>query len=164
MGRGTTISLYFSLTDAPRTAAAIAPAEISSRLTGNETVLIVDDDEGVRKTLRRYLEKYGYQVIVAQDGDQAYELLSQTPNIALVVSDAVMPRMTGRQLFDLVSQQRPLLPFLFCSGFPAGTFSQEILAQPHRALLAKPFSEAALVAKVRHLLDGAAGATQGASG
>lgn len=61
----------------------------------------------------------------------------------------------GRALFDVVSRERPDLPFLFCSGFPAGTIARDLLAAPHRALLPKPFSEDALLRELARLLEAA---------
>src|SRR5262249_33972720 len=120
---------------------------------GQETILVVDDDEGARQMLARYLKKHGHTVLMASDGLEAKTLLELTDRVDLVIADAVMPHMGGRALFDAVTQTRPTLPFLFCSGYPAGTISAEILESPRCALLAKPFTEEALLAEVRRLLD-----------
>jgi signal transduction histidine kinase len=152
-GSGTTFSLFFPLVEPPPEHARDAPASSRRKLSGHETILIVDDDEGARKMLTRYLDKRGYTLLTANDGHEALELLARTPKVDLIISDAMMPRMGGRALFDAVSKERPELPFLFCSGFPAGTVAPEILEAPHRGLLSKPFAEETLLLKVRELLD-----------
>jgi CheY-like chemotaxis protein len=105
--------------------------------------------------LTRYLQKAGYTVLGANDGQEGLELLSRGEKVDAIVCDAVMPRMSGRALFDVVSRERPELPFLFCSGFPAGTITRDLLAAPHRALLPKPFSEDALLRELARLLEAA---------
>jgi CheY-like chemotaxis protein len=151
-GAGSTFTLFFPLVDAPAES-TLHPIGQDRPVSGRETVLVVDDDEGARKMLTRYLQKHGYTIHTANDGQEALEVLARSPQVDLIVSDAVMPGLGGRELLDAVSKERPELPFLFCSGFPAGTISAEILASPHRALLPKPFSEEALLREVRELLE-----------
>jgi signal transduction histidine kinase/ActR/RegA family two-component response regulator len=152
-GRGTTFSLFFPVVENPAPEVAAPPASSRSTLSGNETVLVVDDDEGARRMLVRYLQKSGYSVLTASDGQTALEVLRNAARVELIISDAMMPRMGGRALFDVVSRERPALPFLFCSGFPAGTVAEGVLDAPHRALLSKPFTEETLLLKVRELLE-----------
>ena len=152
-GKGTTFSLFFPLLAAPDSRLSEHTTGPSQSLSGTETILVVDDDDGVRKMLIGYLQKHGYSVLSASNGEEALTVLHEQ-GVDLVVSDAVMPRMGGRALFDVASEEQPSLPFLFCSGFPQGTISPEILEQPHRALLPKPFSEQALLHLVRALLSG----------
>jgi signal transduction histidine kinase/CheY-like chemotaxis protein len=155
-GRGTTFSLFFPLVDRPVDAAAPSdrPARPSRRLTplGTETVLVVDDDEGSRRMLARYLQRHHYTVLTATDGQDALEVLAGGPKVDLVISDAAMPRMGGQALLDALSKERPSLPFLFCSGYADGTVPGDIVDAPSRALLVKPFSEEALLREVRRLL------------
>jgi signal transduction histidine kinase len=157
LGKGTTFSLFFPLVEAPARDLVPPSSGARSELRGTETVLIVDDDEGARKMLARYLQKHGYTLHTANDGEEALELIARLDKIDLVVSDAVMPKLGGRALFEAVTKERPELPFLFCSGFPAGTIPADFLDAPHRDLLSKPFSEEALLEKVRQLLDGGRG-------
>jgi signal transduction histidine kinase/CheY-like chemotaxis protein len=153
-GQGTCFSLFFPSVETPADEVPVSGGS-SHELSGRERVLVVDDDEGARKMLTRYLQKYGYTLLVANDGQEALELLERGETVDLIVSDAVMPRLGGRALFDAVTQEHPRLPFLFCSGFAAGTIPDNFLASPRRALLAKPFSERALLETVRRLLDAA---------
>jgi CheY-like chemotaxis protein len=154
-GKGTTFSLFFPLAEEPPDDTAMPTPSSLPMSPGRETVLVVDDDEGSRKMLTRYLQKHGYTLLTASDGQQALEILARTDKVDLIVSDSVMPRLSGRELLDAVSKQRPDMPFLFCSGFPAGAISADVLESPHRALLVKPFSEEALLDKVRQLLEAA---------
>jgi signal transduction histidine kinase/CheY-like chemotaxis protein len=155
-GRGTTFSLFFPLVDQPA-AAAVSPERPSRPASsGAQTVLVVDDDEGSRKVLARYLQRHHYTVLTAFDGQDALDLLGRGPKVDLVISDAAMPRMGGRALLDAVSKERPDLPFLFCSGYADSNASGEILDSPRRSLLVKPFTEEALLREVRRLLAHAA--------
>jgi CheY-like chemotaxis protein len=153
-GAGTTFSVFLPLVAAPRGQAATHGAGAPNTLSGTETILVVDDDQAVLKTLRRYLEKHGYSVLGASTGEEAIDVFLHAERLDLVVSDVVMPTMGGVALFQTVNERSPGLPFLFCSGLPAGGIAPEILELPHRALLAKPFSEQVLLRKVRQLLDG----------
>jgi len=152
LGKGSTFSLFFPLLDAQPLDSQTFPAA-HAQLSGGETLLVVDDDEGARKMLTRYLQAHGYTLLIASDGEEALEILRGQQKIDLVVTDAVMPKLGGRALFELVRDDRPNLPFLFCSGFPAGTIPADFLEAPGRALLSKPFSEEALLQRVRQLLD-----------
>jgi len=153
-GNGATFSLFFPSVDAPASA-TLPPTPSTTEHAGREVILVVDDDEGARKMLARYLQKHDYALIVASDGQEALELLAGGRHVDLIVADAIMPRLGGRDLFDAVRKERPALPFLFCSGFHAGTLASAELDAPHCALLPKPFSERALLEMVRKLLDGA---------
>jgi len=154
-GRGTTFTLLFPLAREPAREID-PPAAPAARPQGAaaRTVLVVDDDEGARKVLARYLKRHEYAVVTASDGQEALELLKGGQSVDLVISDAEMPRMGGRALLAEVSKDRPDLPFLFCSGYSGDTAAGQGLDGPHRALLVKPFSEDALLREVRRLLGG----------
>ena len=154
-GKGTTFSLFFPLAEEPADETSKLATSSPPMSHGRETVLVVDDDEGARKMLTRYLQKHGYTLLTASDGQEALDVLRRTEKVDLIVSDSVMAHLSGRELLDAVSKDRPDMPFLFCSGFPARTISPDVLESPHRALLVKPFSEQALLEKVRQLLDSA---------
>ncbi|HTS15157.1 MAG TPA: ATP-binding protein, partial [Candidatus Sulfotelmatobacter sp.] len=91
LGRGTTFSLYFPLVDPPAARTADPPAPAPPAPSGAQTVLVVDDDEGARKILARYLQRHDYRVVTATDGQDALDLLGRSPNVDLVISDATMP-------------------------------------------------------------------------
>jgi signal transduction histidine kinase/CheY-like chemotaxis protein len=151
-GRGTTFSLFFPLVDAPATKTPPVGVPMQVPQARTHTVLVVDDDEGARKVLTRFLRRHAYKVLDATDGQDALEILGRSPNVDLVISDAVMPRMGGLALLDALSKDWPNLPFLFCSGYSGDATSGDLMASPRRALLTKPFSEEALLREVRRLL------------
>lgn len=119
-----------------------------------ETILVVEDDEELRKLTRRMLERRGYTVIEARNGLEALESIEKGGGpIHLVITDVVMPKMGGRQLVERLAETRPELPILYFSGYPAHAgFKRGIHGQI--PLLQKPFSEAELLGLVRELLDG----------
>ncbi len=118
---------------------------------GHETILLVEDDTGVRSMMRTALQKRGYRVLAAADGAEAIETeRAQAGPIALLVTDIVMPGMSGSTLAELLRERRPGLPVLYISGYPdAGD-------DPRESWLQKPFAPGALTARVREILDGSA--------
>jgi two-component system cell cycle sensor histidine kinase/response regulator CckA len=127
------------------------------------TVLLVEDDDGVRQLTRRILEQFGFGALEARNGAEALELLDAgSPRIDAVVSDVVMPGMSGRELVGRLRLRRPELPVLFLSGYTGDEVSDEVRGQPHQAFLQKPFSPDALAAALEELL--AEGETVGSSG
>jgi signal transduction histidine kinase/ActR/RegA family two-component response regulator len=136
------------------------PAKVEPRRwtirPGDETLLIADDDPQVREIMARRLRDNGYRVIVCQDGEEALrEYRRQPENIGLVISDAVMPKLGGRELHRLLSSEYGEIPFLICSGYAAQTIEPTFFDQPLRAFLQKPFDDHTLQARVRSLLDAA---------
>jgi PAS domain S-box-containing protein len=158
-GRGTVVTVYL-----PRVAAlaeveaADAPAPVKADARGgSETVLVVEDEEIVRSLVREMLEGLGYTVLDARDGEDALEVLARgTPAIDLVLSDLVMPRMSGRELARRVAELRPETAVLLVSGYAGDTTTAEGPLEPGTAFLEKPFTGRELAEKVRGLLDGAA--------
>jgi signal transduction histidine kinase/ActR/RegA family two-component response regulator len=123
---------------------------------GHETILVADDDPQVREVLARRLRDNGYRVIVCQDGEEALrEYRRQPEGIALVISDAVMPKLGGRELHRLLSSEYGEIPFLICSGYAAQTIEPTFFDHPLRSFLQKPFDDHTLQGRVRELLDAA---------
>jgi two-component system, cell cycle sensor histidine kinase and response regulator CckA len=113
-----------------------------------KTVLVVDDDSVVRKLVRAVLLRQGYEVLEAEDGVEAYELLQQlSGGIHLLIADVQMPRMNGITLSQKVSAEYPAVRILCISGFVSDP--PERLPSPH--FLEKPFAPAALVRYVQNL-------------
>ena len=124
---------------------------------GTETVLVVEDEEIVRSLVRELLEGLGYTVVDARDGEEALAVLNRSSSaIDLVVTDLVMPRMSGRDLARRVAELRPETAVLLVSGYAGDTVTAEGPLEPGTAFLEKPFTGAELAAKVRDLLDAAA--------
>jgi len=118
---------------------------------GNETVLLVEDNDAVRDLARQALTGYGYRVLVAANGQQALRIAStHLQSLSLVVTDVVMPVMGGRELAARLAKMRRGLKVLFTSGYTNGTVKQEV---PGTLFLEKPFTPAMLAQKVREVLD-----------
>jgi PAS domain S-box-containing protein len=142
--------------------AAQAPAGPEPELEGGkETVLLVEDEEGVRRTVREMLEWYGYRVLPASGATEAVALArSHEAPIHLLLTDVVMPRLGGRELRSAVASYRPRIPVLYISGY-AGEGVNEELLEDGAAFLAKPFTAAALAQKVREVLRAPPSGTSG---
>jgi len=149
-GQGTTFRIYLPRVEAPA-AAAPAPSEKPASTTGSETILLVEDEESVRRLARAFLENRGYQVLEARDGAHAVEICqNRGQRIHLMVTDVVMPKMSGRELAQRVASLRPEMRVLFVSGYTGDSLT---LPGPHVAFLEKPFGPSDLIKKVREMLD-----------
>jgi len=153
MGGGTTFEIYLPQVATPVEAARIA--ETAGRETaGRETILLAEDEDEVRALTREVLERQGYRVLEASDGLQAlrrYEV--EGDRIDLVLSDVVMPRMSGRELVDRVRAIRPDMRVLYMSGYTEDAIVRHGVRDASTVLLGKPFAPADLLAKIREVLD-----------
>jgi two-component system cell cycle sensor histidine kinase/response regulator CckA len=130
----------------------------NGRPAGGYTVLVVDDEEAVRRLAIRMLTWAGYQAIEARHGREALAAIEQHPGpVHLVLTDIKMPGMNGRELGRLVEERWPGKPILYMSGFASEVFRGGLL-EPGAPFLAKPFTQDDLAAKVRSLLNGEHGA------
>lgn len=121
---------------------------------GRETILLVEDERQVRELVTHILTGKGYQVLTAEDGSAAQEVLSKTPRIHLVLTDLVMPRMGGRQLADLIKKKWPRVKIIFMSGHTDDEPARKVIAELGLPFLQKPFTPDALALKLRQTLDG----------
>jgi hypothetical protein len=121
------------------------------------TILLVEDEDRVRRTMHKYFEKEGYQLLEARDGEEA-ELIAERYGepIHILVTDVVMPGMSGPQLADRLAALRPDLRVLFVSGYPHDSLEGGGLIDRRRNFLAKPFSASELLGRVRMLLSASA--------
>ena len=151
-GAGTTVRVHVP---ARAAAAAGEPGEVPAALPrGSETVLVVEDEEALRAFARRALEKHGYAVRTAADGLEALDVLAvEGAAVALVVTDMVMPRMGGPQLERAMRERGYPVPVLFTSGYAARTADEQRLREGGVPFLAKPWTVADLLRKVREVLD-----------
>lgn len=112
-------------------------------------VLVVEDEDALRVNIRRLLQDAGYNVLEAQNGAAALQLLEDSTNrISLVLTDLRMPVMDGRQLASALARRRPSLPIVFMSGFTAQLMDLRLVS-PNVAFLAKPFRDGDLLAAVQ---------------
>jgi PAS domain S-box-containing protein len=153
-GRGTTFKIYLpTLTEAPaQPYAAELPDKPSS---GFETILLVEDDGSVRALMQRILENAGYRVLAAADGAEALALSERTQGrIDLLITDIVMPQMSGRRLAEELEGRQPQLNTLYMSGYPERAIVHHGVLEDGVAFIQKPFAMEALLRKVRATFQG----------
>ena len=130
LGRGTTVRLFLPrLRQDAALSAAPAPNHDDQRSRSGETILIVEDEAGVRRFTGDALRELGYAVLEAEGGEQALALLEDHPQTALLMTDVVMAGMGGHELAERVQQKRPELPVLLTSGY-SGTPGSPDLWRP----------------------------------
>ena len=154
LGKGTSFKIYL-----PRVNQAADPVGTSNPSAdvpmGTETVLLAEDEQDVREIAREFLESGGYRVIQAEDGREAIELASRNSGkIHLLVTDIVMPRMTGQELAVRLQSENPALRVIFMSGYSERAATEMANADPSVRLLSKPFSRSAILRAVRESLQG----------
>ncbi|MBZ5596868.1 MAG: PAS domain S-box protein [Acidobacteriia bacterium] len=160
-GVGTIFRVY--LPSVPETVTPEQPrANLSTSLRGTETVLLVEDEDGLRTLTRNLLERSGYTVLVAKDGNEGL-LTSQQykPTIHLLLTDVVMPGMGGPALAQQLIRQRPEIKTVYMSGYTGKTVAGHAVLDPGSFFLMKPFTRDGLASKIREALDSVpAAATQ----
>lgn len=150
---GTCFKVYFPLCDQEMPAAA--PSEDPAVEQGSGTILVAEDEDAVRNLDQVILTKAGYQVLVAADGNSALAIyLEQAEKIDLVMLDAIMPKMTGREVYQQIRVRDAHKPVLFCSGYSSGTLQLDFPADENLYMLEKPFSPGELLRQVAALLKG----------
>ena len=153
LGIGTTFRVFLTR-DWSVPALTAEPTRIQERPTGNEAILLVEDEEPIRKFGRRCLEEAGYRVLTAGDGEEALRICTEHDgNLDLVLTDVVMPRMSGGVLAQKLSETRPALKVLFMSGYTDAAIVQHGVQHAGSRFLGKPFSPTSLLRKVREVLD-----------
>jgi len=150
VGVGTTVTVHLPLAGAPKESGDEPSQPSATR--GSGRILVVEDEPMVRALARRALERHGYDVVVVTDGAAALWLL-EAGRIDLVLTDVVMPRMTGKELADRVWDQYPGLPVLFMTGYSSDDVLRRGLVVAGASFIQKPFSPEALVEAVGRLLD-----------
>jgi PAS domain S-box-containing protein len=157
LGRGTVVRVFLPLAEAvPNAAAAAASsADVDAMQGGSETILVVEDDPRLRRVVNRRLRSLGYQVIEAENGANALNLLAAHPEIAMIFTDFVMPGgMNGNELAEAVLAARPEVKVLFTSGYAEPAVARRQLRAG--AWLKKPYTSPELADRIRDVLDGAA--------
>ena len=153
--RGTTFRIYLpvfkiaAVREAmPSETAGITPAR------GTETILLAEDEESVRRLIRDVLKESGYRVIEADDGEEAVsKFMENKDTIDLLLLDVVMPKMSGREAYEIIKKVKPDIKLLMTSGYSADFISKKGMLEEGLNFLAKPMSPANLLKKVREALD-----------
>jgi two-component system cell cycle sensor histidine kinase/response regulator CckA len=150
-GHGSAFKIYLPrVHEAPQ----VAPVQTSSELRGSETILVAEDAQGVRAVVQNVLKRHGYTVLQASDGRAALDLVASHPEpIDLLITDVIMPGMSGRQLADRLRELRAGMKVLFVSGYTDDAIIRHGMLEPGIAFLQKPFTPESLAAKVRQVLD-----------
>jgi CheY-like chemotaxis protein len=153
LGKGTTFRIYLPRVD------ELVSAEEDERAhrpvpMGSETILLVEDENMVRDLVREILEEYGYEVLTASNGIAGLELCRNFEGrIHLLITDVVMPHMSGRELAESISAIRPETRVLYMSGFTDDAVVRHGVLADDMCFIQKPFSPEALATKARKLLD-----------
>jgi CheY-like chemotaxis protein len=156
--KGASFKVYLPITDQAAAVVQVSPP-LSVRVPqGSETILLVEDDEAVRVLARTILRKYGYNVLDAQGGGDALLLCEQyTAPIHLLLTDVLMPRMSGRRLAERLLLVRPEMKVLYMSGYPDDAVVRHGIFYSTVAFIQKPITPGPLGRKVRDALDSEAG-------
>ncbi|MCB9079381.1 MAG: response regulator [Anaerolineaceae bacterium] len=151
-GQGTTIEIYLPVTDAPiSTEKGVAPNTPTA--PGTETVLVVEDEAGVRQLVGDALRLHGYQVLIAQDPLEGLNLAATYGGpIDLLLTDVIMPHMNGRALYRQLALVRPGMKVLYMSGYTNDVIAFQGVLDPGVAFLQKPFALSNLLQKIREVL------------
>jgi CheY-like chemotaxis protein len=152
-GRGTTFRVLLPRCAEPAPASLATPAwrEVPR---GTETILLAEDDEGVRGLAAVSLRAQGYTVLEARDGQEALDVWQrQGARIDLLITNVIMPRLGGRRLAEVLSAARPGLRVLYLSGYTDDEVMRQGVLTTEAVFLEKPFTATALVRKVREVLD-----------
>lgn len=153
-GVGTTMSVLLPRVDSPAVEDEAEERSSPRAAAGRGTVLVAEDEPSLQKLISRVLSREGYQVLIAADGLEALRLAQDHPgDIHLLVTDVIMPRMTGRELAERLSERWPMLPVLFISGYTDDVLESQGLGSDQH-FLSKPFTLEVLRRKVQEIIQG----------
>ncbi|MBI5378938.1 MAG: response regulator, partial [Nitrospirae bacterium] len=153
-GKGTTFKIYLPLSETVTVPVDAPPADTQQPVHGWETVLVVEDDPQVRNFIRTVLQEYGYQVIEAEDGEEALaKFHAHRERIRLAILDVIMPKRNGREVWEAIHAVAPEMKALFLSGYTADILQRRGVLDAGFHFLSKPPSPLDLLRKVRDALD-----------
>jgi CheY-like chemotaxis protein len=153
VGTGTTFEIYLPQCDAPQPSLATEPHRPKAP-TGSETILLVEDDDGVRDMARRFLEDAGYEILEASNGEHALSIgNTMNKEIELLLADVVMPDMSGPKVAERLKDCHPETKVLFTSGYTGKAINHHGVLNSGVQFLPKPFSKLSLTNKIREVLD-----------
>ena len=150
-GHGATFKVYLPQSRGVKTKDWKETVESTIRGKG-ETILVVEDDEGVRRLTCQMLTRLGYSVLEAEDAGTCFNLAAQTPQLDLLLTDVIMPGMNGRQVAEHLTTLRPGIKVVFMSGYTEDIIGHHGILDEGTHFIPKPFSEAALSAKIYEAL------------
>jgi two-component system cell cycle sensor histidine kinase/response regulator CckA len=157
---GTTFKIYF-----PSVGAEVQIQEVEEHertITGTETILLAEDEDGVRDSAAEYLRENGYTVLTAKGGPEALQIAERYDHpIHLLLTDLIMPVMSGRELSEKIATVRPEIRVLFMSGYSNNLLSNQQVLDPKHVLLQKPFRLTTLGRRIREVLGRSFGAAAG---
>jgi PAS domain S-box-containing protein len=152
-GAGTAFTIFLPATDR-QPGPAERPAPVTARSQGGETILVVEDEEALREVTRRILTRNGYRVLTAHSGPEALKIAEHsTETIHLLLTDVIMPHMLGKELATTICELYPGTRVLYMSGYAQPVLASQGTLEPGVILVEKPFSEPALLDRVRAVLD-----------
>jgi two-component system cell cycle sensor histidine kinase/response regulator CckA len=130
-----------------------APTSVAPARGGTQTVLVVEDEDGLRELAKRLLLRQGYTVLVAANADEALRLFEANQSIDVLLTDVVMPGASGPELTRQLVDQRPALRVIYMSGYTEDAIVQHGVLKPGIAFLNKPFTSETLGSKIREVLE-----------
>ena len=155
-GKGTTFKIYFPKYQAETDVSVNDEKAVEKEeFMGSETILIVEDDESLRKVAVKFLNRFGYNVIEAENPENALRIgKKHNRPIHLLLTDVIMPGMSGADLARLLKKERANLKIIFMSGYTDDTISLHGLLDPKVNFIQKPFTKQTLGKKLREIIDG----------
>ncbi len=152
--QGTTFKIYLPQVNEQTSAVGADPGKATILTGGSETVLLVEDDPGIRQLLSNVLREYGYSVLEAGRPSEAFQLCnSRKSGIDLIITDVIMPEMSGPKMAQQIKQQRPETRLIYISGYTHGVIAHHEKLENEVRLLQKPFTLETLLTQIRQLLD-----------
>ncbi len=153
IGNGTTFRVYLPR-EASEEVEDIEEESITAKLEGNENILVVEDEDVVRDLAERTLRQYGYQVLTAATGGDALLLVQRFESpVDLVLTDVIMPNLSGPELIDIIREHRPDMKVLFMSGYTEDVLAHRGILDEQVDYISKPFRPKALLERIRTILD-----------
>jgi len=152
-GRGTTFKMYFPRVE-ESAESLVEPKTDAAFATGSETILVVEDEDALRDLTAELLRSAGYKVLEAENGQAAVKIATQHKGIIhMLLTDVIMPGMSGSELVTRLKELRPEFKVLYMSGYTGNLIANYGVLEAHSALLQKPFTKQTLLNRVRAMLD-----------
>ena len=152
IGKGTSFKVYFPRVEAADVVVAV-PAPVAPPRGGTQTVLVVEDEDGLRELAKRLLLRHGYTVLVAASADEALRIFEENQSVDVLLTDVVMPGASGPELTRQLVEQRPGLRVIYMSGYTEDAIVHHGVLKPGIAFLNKPFTSETLGSKLREVLE-----------